>query len=516
MSDSEQDIDPTNPKPRGLWSLMKASEADLAEVDAQPMPDSVDGIDPAHQTDSDELVRQPEQQPTQGSARSRGLWGMMGRPPVSADPNDVDSGEEQGDRFTEAFPPMGRNQFRSQSRGLYEMMSGVDAPPGSDEPPESLETSRRTSVSSFESDDEPDDDGDQTLELSPDEFSDDQSEEIPAELPTSGVASLLQVIDPADLEPPQYRPAARQARNNALMAIVTGILALLASVLSTLPTFLAGLPATATGFCAIICGYLCLTGAGRREISALSRGLALAGMVFGTVGIFLGPLLFAGLGRSLREANGLQATHRHLQQIGQGLDHYYTEKSGYPIGGTFERNDAGVIRGQHGWMTFLLPHIGETELYREIELEKAYDDPLNRTVMGRNVITYFAAGGDRARIGDGFAVSHFAGLGGEIDEEGLSHVGIFERDVAVTRDEVTDGLATTLIVGELAGTYPPWGDPENWRKIGRGLNKDINGFGSHSGNGATFLFADGTVKHFSNKTDPRILQQLSTRDGGEK
>jgi hypothetical protein len=290
----------------------------------------------------------------------------------------------------------------------------------------------------------------------------------------------------------------------------------LASALSLSPNFFASLPSTALGFAGIISGYLALTGAGRRDISRTTRSICVIGMLLGATGIFLGPAVVANLGRSLRESTGLTGTRRHLQQIGEAIERHYTEHDGYPIGGTFARGDDGAIHGQHGWMTFLLPAVGETELYQQIDLTKPYDDPVNRNAMGRNVNLYFVPGADRARIGQGFSVAHFAGLGGEIEQDNRpAHIGIFERDVAVKRDEVIDGASSTLIVGELAGLYPPWGDPENWRKIGKGLNRDVNGFGSHTGNGATFLLGDGSVKHFSNKTDAKLLERMSTRDGSE-
>ena len=327
---------------------------------------------------------------------------------------------------------------------------------------------------------------------------------------------LTAAIDPSELEPSKYRVAADQARRQGRIGFACGIGALVASALSLWPNFFASLPATVLGFAGIISSYLALTGAGRRDITRATRGICLVGMLFGTTGIFLGPLLFASLGRTLRESTGLQGTRRHLQQIGEGLEQHYSGHDGYPVGGMFARGDDGAIHGQHGWMTFLLPAIGESDLYRQIDQSKPFDDQVNRNAMGRNVNLYFAAGGDRSRIGQGYAVSHFAGLGGEIDQtNGLAHIGIFERDVAVKREEITDGASNTLIVGELAGLYPPWGDPENWRKIGKGLNRDINGFGSYTGNGATFLLADGSVKFFPNKTDPKLLEQMSTRDGAE-
>ena len=326
----------------------------------------------------------------------------------------------------------------------------------------------------------------------------------------------MTLIDPEDLEPPRYLKDAALAMRRSWIGLACGVTALLMSALTILPQVWIGVPATAFGFAAIIVGYLTLTGAAARELPISWRMASIGGMALGAFGVFLGPLFFSGLGRSLREATGLQATGKHLLEIGVALNRHHDQHSAFPVGGVFSHDAAGLVKGQHGWMTFLLPFLGEHDLYLLIDQDQSYDDPANRAAMSRDVEAYFAAGGDRAKIVQGYAVSHFAGVGGEIDDKaGLSHVGIFQRDEAVKRDEVTDGLSNTLIVGELPGSFPPWGDPENWRTTGRGINKDANGFGNATRTGATFLLGDGSVKFLSNKTDPKLLRKLSTRDGGE-
>lgn len=483
MTDSRPDSESTPPKSRGLWSLMGASEPAAAPTDSEP------AVAEAHQEKAEDSTSATSQ-----SQKPRGLWGMMGQAPAAAAPVDAavaSPNPEAARTEPELAAPDSTN--RVAPRGLFALMQRaeqVDA--GIPDVPSADRQADATVVQEAEEDDS-------------------EVEDLP---PTP--RHVAPVLDLDELEPRRYRFAASQAGRQGWIGLTCGIAAVLTSALSLLPHFLAGIPATSLGFIAIVSGYLALTGAGRRDITGFTRGISLLGMLLGTAGVFLGPLLFAGIGRGLREATGPQATRLHLHQIGEGLEQFYTKHDGYPIGGTFGRNSAGVIHGQHGWMTFLLPFVGESALYQEVDQSVPYDDPANRKAMGQNVSVYFAAGGDRARIGDGFAVAHYAGLGGEInDAKGLAHVGIFERDVAVKREEITDGLSETLIVGEVAGGYPPWGDPENWRKIGRGLNKDINGFGSFSGQGATFLLADGSVKYFGNRTDPKLLEKMSTRDGAE-
>jgi hypothetical protein len=134
-----------------------------------------------------------------------------------------------------------------------------------------------------------------------------------------------------------------------------------------------------------------------------------------------------------------------------------------------------------------------------------------------DVEVFFASGTDRSKDHRGLGVSHFAGVGGDVETEGaaVARAGLFGINSKVRRQDVSDGLSNTLAAGEIADELPPWGDPENWRTIGKGLNRERQGFGNRDRSGACFLMADGSVCFFSSKTSPRVLTALSTRDGGD-
>jgi hypothetical protein len=512
MTDSQPDSDSPSPKPRGLWSLMGAPAEPVADPTEPALPADTEAEIPAQEPPPAEISEIPEAP----SPKQRGLWGIMGKAsaesfaPPKPDPQPVAEPQAPEIESWSDGPPARRRLFDVMPRAA-DQTSG-----------EAGTRVNRVSISGmFHDDATAEEQDEEEIEMELVNPPDEESEEVEEVEPIPDVVLTrpepMEIINLDELEAPRHRLIESQAIKQVQISAACGIAALAASCLSLLPSVFAGLPAPALGFAAIIAGFLVLTGPGRRHLSSRSRALSIVGMLCGTVGIFLGPLLISGLGRSLREPKGEELTRTHLKEISDGLELHYKQHDAYPIGGTFSRNEAGVIRGQHGWMTFLLPFVKEAELYQRIDQSKPFDDPVNRNSMGTNVGIYFAAGGDRSRNGDGFAIAHFAGVGGEINEaDRLAHLGIFERDAAVKRNEVTDGLSNTLIIGELAGTYPPWGDPENWRKIGPGLNKDKDGFGSQSGQGSMFLLGDGTVKLFPNKTDPKLLEKLSTRDGAEK
>ena len=308
----------------------------------------------------------------------------------------------------------------------------------------------------------------------------------------------------------------RRTRHH-LTGIASGLASLGLSVLALRPEVWMRLPGLVMGFYAMMLGYLSLTETHPSQRPRNVVWLSTTAILSGIVGIVLGPLYFSEWGRAMRDSRGSWQTRQHLAQIGQALKQHHDQHGSFPAGGTFELLPSKKQQGLHGWMTFLLPHVGEGRVYEMIDLSKPFDGVENRPAMGKEISVFYADGGDRTRIGQGFAVAHFAGVGGEMETEmGIVQAGIFDPDRPIRREDVTDGLAKTLAAGELAGNFPPWGDPANLRTVGRGLNKEINGFGNARGNGALFLFADGSVEFFGNRTDAKVLQQLSSRNGQEE
>lgn len=173
-----------------------------------------------------------------------------------------------------------------------------------------------------------------------------------------------------------------------------------------------------------------------------------------------------------------------------------------PAGGTFE----SLGNGLHGWQTALLPYIEEDNLYRAIDHERAWDDPINAKAFGREVNLYVHPMAEERKV-NGFALSHYA-----------SNVRVIGSDKAVSLDQLREakGTANTILGGEVAANFKPWGHPANWRDPALGLNRSPNGFGTPMRNSGTMLMmADGSVRSFSNDADPEFLELLSEPKGKE-
>lgn len=306
----------------------------------------------------------------------------------------------------------------------------------------------------------------------------------------------------------------------AILSLALGIASIPLAFLALINAIWSRLPAPLVGFLAILTGLVATQEIQRSAGRKIGRQYAMYGIIAGIVGSFLGPVAMSGLGRRLMYSSHQGFTTGHLKTIGGALTEYEKQRDEFPPGGVYRKNKAGELRGYHGWLTMLLPWVGEGDLYAAIRQNVPYDDNANLSVFEQDVKVFFASGTDQSKVRGRFGASHFAGVGGELtnDQAGdkrVVHLGLFGVNSTVTRGDVTDGLANTMAAGEIAADLPPWGDPENWRAIGKGLNRDRQGFGNHDRTGACFLMADGSVRFLSNKTDLKILTALSTRDGDE-
>jgi prepilin-type processing-associated H-X9-DG protein len=217
---------------------------------------------------------------------------------------------------------------------------------------------------------------------------------------------------------------------------------------------------------------------------------------------------------SARSAARRSQSTNNLKQIGLGLYNYESASGFFPPGGTFD----AIGRGRHGWQSSLLPYIEQQRLYQSINFAQPWNHASNSTAIRTTVNAYLNPSFthyrgprqiDGATDAEGRALTHYSGnalfLGG---------------DHPRTRDEIPDGASTTILAGEVAAQFVPWGTPTNWRDPALGINRSPAGFGSAFGlrseyGGATVLFADGSVRWLRNSIDPRVLKALSTPAGGE-
>jgi len=303
---------------------------------------------------------------------------------------------------------------------------------------------------------------------------------------------------------------------NAKLSLLLGTAALLLALLAGLPTIWSKIPSPLLGCAALTWGYVAWQDIQRSQGRQTGKSLALCGMVCGVIGVFVGPLVVAPWTQRLQRSQASQQRHTHLQQIGNGLNAYYTTHQVFPAGGSTQATDSGSPQPMHGWMTNLLPHLNQQAVHQSINLDLPYNHPSNLAPFQQQIDIFLVPGGNTNRVGQGYAVSHWSALGGSVlGPMGTVPIGVMSANSRVTRGDVTDGLSQTLVAGEISDRIPAWGSATNWRRIGKGLNREYHGFGSVTGQGAMFLHADGSVRHYNSQTSSDVLRRLSTRNAGD-
>lgn len=322
-------------------------------------------------------------------------------------------------------------------------------------------------------------------------------------------------------EPEPFDEDEREWSRRAVTALVWAILTILVAAASYRPEWWWRGLALASGLVSVLLGFIASAEVRQSRGRLKGRTAARSSILVGAFGMFLAPLVFARLGERQRENAAREEIDSRLQRLGESLDRFHAQQGHFPEAAIKGRDAHGDSVPMHGWMTPLLPMLGHDAVYRRIDLKQPFDALGNVSAMQQQIPEFSLPRRKPARSPRGFALTHFAGVGGQDVREpaGLVHFGMFNDRGPVKREQFTDGLSQTIIVGEIRDRdppAPPWGEPGNVRFIGEGLNRQFRGFGNASGTGATFLHGDGSVKFYSNKTDRRVLERLETRDGGER
>lgn len=194
-------------------------------------------------------------------------------------------------------------------------------------------------------------------------------------------------------------------------------------------------------------------------------------------------------------------SQQNLKGIGLGFHNYssaYDDR--LPPGATFDA--AG--RPLHGWWLLLDTYVESRKGFHPVDLERPWDDPRNAPRFREDRPGYRNLAIRETRDRAGFALAHYASNGRVVG-----------GDRARSFDSIRDGTSTTLLAGEVAANFQPWGHPIQWRDPAKGINRSPDGFGSPFTGGATMLMVDGSARFVRETIDPRVLAALATPDGGE-
>jgi prepilin-type processing-associated H-X9-DG protein len=219
----------------------------------------------------------------------------------------------------------------------------------------------------------------------------------------------------------------------------------------------------------------------------------------------IGVLACGGIGlalllpavQSAREAARRAQCQNNLKQIGLALHNYHDTFQAFPPAYTVDQNG----RKLHSWRTLILPYLGESGVYSQINLNEPWDSPANQAAAGQ-MPNVFRCISDPSSTPGSTHTNYVA----------LSGPGTILQDQNPARmASITDGTSNTILVIETNGPGVHWmstQDADIGAFVGQG------GTSSHAG-GCNILMADASVRFLSSITPPPTRQALGTRNGGE-
>ena len=261
--------------------------------------------------------------------------------------------------------------------------------------------------------------------------------------------------------------------------------------------------------------------------------------------------------QAAREAARRVQCVNNLMNIGIALQNYESSYELLPPGVI---NDTGPIqnipKGYHAsWMLQLLPFLEQGAVGAASTTGWASTGPRTRR-RGGMVIRIFLcpsdSGGSRGGPGS-FGTNNYAACHNDVEAPiDVNNTGVFFLNSHLRSEDVSDGTANTLYVGEkpLADAALGWasGTRDTLRNTGTALNKtlslagffpseeenpvglepsgprgaaagknltQVGGFGSSHPGGANFTFGDGSVRFLKNSIRSKVYGYLGNRADGE-
>ncbi len=227
------------------------------------------------------------------------------------------------------------------------------------------------------------------------------------------------------------------------------------------------------------------------------------------VGGILVALLLPAVQAAREAARRVQCTN-NLKQISLALHNYAQQYKCFPPAYIADKDG----KPMHSWRVLILPFLEENELYRQYKFDEPWDGPHNKLLAARMPSFYRCP----TEHGDSFApeTSYAMIVGPHAFSDGPT-------PRSPEQIGMKDGLSNTIMAAECAGAGINWMEPRDLDTEKMTFHIDTSSDHSkpttdisscHPGT-ANVAFGDGSVRALSSSTDPKVLEALTTIDGGE-
>lgn len=238
---------------------------------------------------------------------------------------------------------------------------------------------------------------------------------------------------------------------------------------------------------------------------------------------------------NMRELSRRRNCEQNLAQIALALQAYASDTGRFPVGTLSFNLTHGAIPAtavasqpkgyHHNWITSLLPRLGQQGLFEHVDADVSVyaskHDMLRASTIPR--LRCPSASG----VIEGSTT--YAGItGGSESPISVEGTGLFVADLAIRPEDVSDGLAFTILVSEKLS--PPevdlsWmsGTRSSLRRTGIELNAKVDmktfmdplyvgGLSSHHLDGVNVAMGDGSVQFFHQEIEPVLLESKGHRN----
>ncbi|OAI52208.1 hypothetical protein AYO47_06435 [Planctomyces sp. SCGC AG-212-M04] len=227
---------------------------------------------------------------------------------------------------------------------------------------------------------------------------------------------------------------------------------------------------------------------------------------------YVGAPMLAQSGEHARRV----VSQANLKAIGLAIHQYHKVNRALP-NGTFPST---TLKPEErlSWQAAILPYIEQAALAKQLDPNAAWDQGANATFSKSDVKTFRDP---KLGIANPGATSYvgLAGVGpdGPMLEASDKKAGIFAYDSPRSIRDCRDGTSNTIWVAESSR-------PAFWAQGGPSTIRPLtttpylggpDGIGGVSVGGTNVFVGDGQVRFINNKIDPKLMEALTTINGGE-
>jgi type II secretory pathway pseudopilin PulG len=216
--------------------------------------------------------------------------------------------------------------------------------------------------------------------------------------------------------------------------------------------------------------------------------------VFVVCGGILVALLLPAVQAAREAARRTQAAN-NLKQIGLALHMYNDQFKCFPPAVVTDANGQPLYSGR----VLLLPYLEQEPLYKQFDLNQAWDSPANQAVS-QTMIKVFMDPSSPDQTTPGKTDFLFVTGKGTV----------FEAGQYTKFQDITDGLSNTIVVVDVRNSGIRWAEPKDL-DLSQPMALPA---GNHPG-GNQAVFGDGAVRFLSKAIPAKTFRDAATMAGGE-